>query len=174
MCLTQRQRAISRHSKKKTKSGKSEKPELESCIRKIARCRCVRHMQELLDFVVGDFILGVQCLHYLVSLLALTVLDRNSSFVQKIASSVQNAGLYWSRRRRRLGSGCNRLKFNHYRLTWRYLSRFWGLGCFGRSGRGFGRSLWRLRRRSLRSRLWGRGFFRRHKEILPHLLNTLR
>jgi hypothetical protein len=45
-------------------------------------------VQKLLDFVVGDFVFGVQCLHNPVSLLALAVLDCDAGFVQEVTDGV--------------------------------------------------------------------------------------
>ena len=49
--------------------------------REIPSRSCIRDMQKLFHFVVGDFIFGGEQLHYLVSLLALAVLSGNAGFV---------------------------------------------------------------------------------------------
>src|SRR3989344_8377878 len=92
-------------------------------------------MQEFFYFVVGDFRFGGESEHYLVSLLALAVLNCDTGSHENFASGVQNTGLYWGRRGRQL----NRLRFWGYRLIWRYLSRlclrlsrFGCLDCFYR------------------------------------------
>ena len=68
-------------------------------------------MQEFFYFVVGDFVLGGERLHYLVSLLSLTVLGSNTGAGEEIADGVCGGWCAGRRRRRldRLGFGFNRL-----------------------------------------------------------------
>mgnify|MGYP001582017431 CR=1 FL=1 len=147
-------------------------------------------MQKLFHFVVGDFVLRCECEHYLVSLLALAILNCNAGSAEELASAVENAGLHDDRcrcarrRSRRLGS-FDRLRFWGYRLIWWYLSRWgcrlsrfggWGEFCGSRSRL---RSAWGCFRRGcfnnwarrFRDRLlcvWCCGCFWGHSLILPH------